>query len=119
MFSGAFSSYSLIRYRDDENYAACNFSDDDVRIEQRLNNKNRVIVEVKRDLNSNKPKNDVELGIKINKDKIECFLNNKIMAYAYYLSPILSSGGIGFKIWDPQVNNSELIVKEIFVEEIK
>lgn len=109
----------LVRYKDNENYAVCNFSDGEVRIEQRLNNKNRVMVEVKQDFNFNESKNDLNLKIKVNKDKIECFLNDEIVAYAYYLSPVLSNGGIGFKTWDPQTNNSELIIKEISVEEIK
>ncbi|KKQ93526.1 MAG: Polysaccharide deacetylase [Candidatus Levybacteria bacterium GW2011_GWA1_39_11] len=107
----------LARYKDDENYTACNFSGDSVRIEQRLNNKNRVMVEIKNYVNF--PKNDLNLGIKVNKDKVECLVNDNIVAYTYYLSPALSNGGIGFKIWDPQMNNSELIVRHVSVEEIK
>lgn len=107
----------LARYKDNKNYAACNFSEDGVRIEQRLKNKNRAMVEVKHDFSGQK--NDLELEIRVNRDKIECFLNGEIAAYAYYLSPILSNGGIGFKIWDPMLGNSEIIVKEVSIEEIK
>lgn len=107
----------LARYKDGENYTACNFSDSEARIEQRLNGKNRIMVEVKH--NSNFPKNDLELAIRVSKDKVECSASGKIIAYAYYLSPVLSSGGIGFKIWDPTQGNSELTVREVSVEEIK
>ena len=107
----------LARYKDDENYVACNFSGDNVRIEQRLNNKNRVMVEIKNYVNFSK--NDLNLGIKVKKDKVECLINGNIVAYTYYLSPALSIGGIGFKTWDSQMNNSELIVKNVSVEEIK
>jgi len=108
---------TVVLNKDDENYTACNFSGDSVRIEQRLNNKNRVMVEIKNYVNF--PKNDLNLGIKVNKDKVECLVNDNIVAYTYYLSPALSNGGIGFKIWDPQMNNSELIVRHVSVEEIK
>ncbi len=107
----------LARYKDDENYTACNFSSDSVRVEQRLNNKNRVMVEIKNYVNF--PKNDLNLSIRVNKDKVECLVNGNIIAYTYYLSSVLSNGGIGFKIWDPQMNNSELIIKNVSVEEIK
>lgn len=111
-------TFSLVaRYKDDENYTACNFSSDSVRVEQRLNNKNRVMVEIKNQ--ANLPKNDFSLGIRVNKDKVECVVNGDIVAYSYYVSPALSNGGIGFKTWDPQMNNSELIVKNVSVEEIK
>ncbi len=107
----------LARYKDDENYAACNFSGDNVRIEQRLNKKNIVMVEVKNYINFSKK--DLNLGIRVDKDKIKCLVNGNIIAYTHYLSPVLSNGGIGFKTWDPQMNNSELIVKNISVEKIK
>lgn len=112
------NSVSLMaRYKDDENYTACDFSDDDVRIEQRLNKRNRVMVKIEKVFNF--PKTGAKLGIRVNNDKVECLIDNRVVAYTYYLSPILSNGGIGFKTWDPQVNNSEIIIKEISVKEIQ
>jgi len=112
------SHVSLIgRFKDSENYVACSFSDKGLRIEQYLNGKKRIMVE--RETFFEMPKDDIKLGIRVNKDKVECLVNGSVVAYTYYLSPALSNGGIGFKTWDPQINNSEIIIKEVLVEEIK
>jgi len=111
------SHVSLIgRFKDDKNYVACSFNDKSLKIEQYLNGKRRVMVEKKTFFEM--PKKDVELGIMVNKDKVECLVNGNSVIYAYYLSPALSHGGIGLKIWDSELNNSEIIAKKIEVTEI-
>lgn len=106
----------LARYINDKNYVSCSFSDDKLRIEQYLNGNKRVMVEKKNFFEM--PKKDVRLGIMVNGDKTECLVNGNSVIYAYYLSPVLSHGGVGIKTWDPEVNNSEIIVKNVEVTEI-
>ncbi|MDO8231800.1 MAG: polysaccharide deacetylase family protein [bacterium] len=106
----------LARYKDDKNYTTCSFTDNGFKIEQYLNGKGRVMVEKKAFFEM--PKKDVWLGIMVNKDKVECLVNGNSVIYAYYLSPVLSHGGIGIKTWDSEVNNSEIVVKNVEVTEV-
>lgn len=106
----------LARYINDKNYIVCSFSDDKLRIEQYLGGKKRIVVEKKTLFEI--PKRNVQLGIVANNDKVECLVNGNSVIYSYYLSPALSHGGIGIKTWDPEINNSEVIVKNIDVTEI-
>jgi|CXWL01.1.fsa_nt_gi peptidoglycan/xylan/chitin deacetylase (PgdA/CDA1 family) len=101
----------LARHKDDMNYIACSFSDDKLRIEQYLKGKNRIMVEKKMFFEMSKK--DVYLGIVVNKAKVECLVNGNSVIYSYYLSPALSHGGIGIKTWDPKLNNSEIVVKNV------
>lgn len=111
-------SVSLIaRLKDDKNYVSCSFSGKKVRIEQYLNGKERIMTE--KEILFDIPKEDLELGVAVNNDKIDCFINGKSVDNSYYLNPVLFNGGIGFKIWDSKINNSKIIVKEVFVEKIK
>lgn len=109
----------LARYQDDFNFVDCNFTKQGLRIEQRLKGKERVMVDKQLEENIFAQKNGIELGISVDKDKIECLANKKILGYTFYVSPFLANGGIGFMSWDKAVNNSEFIVKRVSVEEIK
>lgn len=109
----------LARYQDDSNFSACNFARNSLRIVQRLKGKERIMIEKKLEDDIFAEKNDLALGISVYKDKIECLADKKVLGYTYFLSPLLSNGGIGFMSWDEAVNNSEFTVKRISVEEIK
>ena len=105
------------RYKDGKNYVACLFSDKSIKIEQVLNGEKKVLSELAGDfvfLGKNR-----EVGIGVYDDVINCYLDGEIAIKGYNLDQGLNHGGIGFKTWDPQVNNSELIVKSVSVEEIK
>ncbi len=105
------------RYQDLENNVACSFNDKGLKIEQYLNGKKRVMAE--KDTFFEMPKENLQLGVMVNKDKVECLVNGNSAIYSYYLSPELLNGGIGFKTWDPQTDNSELTIKSVSVEEIR
>lgn len=101
------------RVRNVENYVACSFTDRGLRIEQYLKGKKRIMVE--KNTFFEMPKKSIQLGIVVNKDKVECLVNGNSVIYTYYLSPALSHGGIGIKTWDPVVNNSEIMVTKVDV----
>ena len=108
----------LARYTDDSNYVACNFSEKNIRIEQRLNNEDILLTEVKN--NFGIPKNDFEASIMVGGNKIQCLMNGSAVAYAdTYLNPAPSIGGIAFKTWDPITNNSEVLIKKVDVEALE
>jgi len=106
----------LARYQDDANYVVFNISDHMVRIEQVVNGKAEVLKEERQELNLSKE--DIEIGFKVYKDNIECYLNNKLVISTNGLNPNLANGGVGFKTWDPQLNNSELIINKFEVEKL-
>ena len=110
--------FSLVaRYKNDKNYVICSFSNKSVRVEQFLNGERNILSELKSDfvfIGKN-----LEVGIGVYDDVVNCYLDGKIAMKGYNLDQELDHGGIGFKTWDPQVNNSELTVKKVFVEEIK
>ncbi|NUQ57301.1 MAG: polysaccharide deacetylase family protein [Candidatus Paceibacter sp.] len=105
------------RFKDEDNYAACAFSDDNLRIEQKIAGKTRNIVDKKNIYDI--PKENVRLGISVIGDTVRCYVNGNEVAYAYYLSPLLANGGIGLKTWDRELGNSLIYVKDIKVEEVK
>jgi peptidoglycan/xylan/chitin deacetylase (PgdA/CDA1 family) len=104
--------FIMARFIDDNNYLLCNYSDNNIKIEQKIAGKNVVIKNKQRVFELDK--NDFKFGIKAKDDSIECMLDNKI---------ILSTGGIdgnqlggvGFKIWDEKIGNSKVLIKQVNV----
>ena len=107
----------MARYKDGKNYAMCSFSDKSVKIEQILNGERKILSELKGDFVF--IGKDREVGIGVYDDIVNCYLGDKIAMKGYNLDQGLNHGGIGFKTWDFQLNNSELIIKNVSVEEIK
>ena len=111
-------SFSLTaRYKDSENYVSCLFSNKSIRIDQVVNGEEKVLSELSGNfvfLGKNR-----EVGIGIYGDTANCYLDDKIVIKGYNLDKALDHGGIEFKTWDPQVNNSELVVRSISVEGIE
>lgn len=105
------------RFKDENDYVTCAFSDDNIRIEQKIAGKTRNIVDKKNTYDI--PKENLRLGVSVVGDTVRCYVNGNEMAYAYYLSPILGNGGIGIKTWDKELGNSEIKVKNVSVSEIK
>ena len=107
----------MARYQDGKNYMMCSFSDKSISAEQVLNGERKVLSELKGDFIL--IGKDRKTGIGVYGNTVNCYLDDKIAMKGYNSSQSLDRGGIGFKTWDPQVNNSELIVRNISVEEIK
>ncbi len=107
----------LARYKDSQNYADCSFSGKSIKAEQIVNGERKILSELKGDfvfIGRTR-----EVGIGVQNDVIDCYLDGKVTMKGYNLDEELNHGGIGFKTWDPQLNNSELVVKEVLVEKIK
>lgn len=107
----------LARYKNDNNYVACVFTPGSIRIEQMVDGGKKVTREQKenfRPIDKNR-----EVGIGVHGEDVDCYADGKIAISGYNISGIAERGGIGFETWDPEVNNSEMIIKEVSVEEIK
>ena len=105
----------LARYNGDNNYVSCEFTPEFIRIER--------VIEGKRELVYEKKDNfvfigkDREVGIRIKNNTVDCYINGKVVTENYDIKNIPKHGGIGFRIWDPEINNSEIIIKKVSVEE--
>ncbi len=105
------SHISLIgRYRDNQNYLACVFNENYVKIEEYHDgvilkrSESRNLVNIDRNL--------VNLGILVNDDYVECSINNKVVVFSTIHSGI---GGIGLKIWDSKLGNADVIFDDVAV----
>jgi hypothetical protein len=111
------NSFSMLsRFVNSNNFISCNYKNNAIRIEKNINGKNVTISEIEK--NFNFIGRSLKLEIRTN-NKVECLVNDKIYAYANNVDSGLMNGGIGFKVWDSKLNNSEVIIKEVKVEEIK
>ena len=105
------------RYQDGKNYAACSFSDKSIKVEQVLNGERKILSELRDDfvfVGRNR-----KVGIGVYNNTVYCYLDGKIAMRGYNLDQKLNNGGIGFKTWDKELNNSELVVYKVDVAEIK
>lgn len=98
----------LARYRDPDNYTACNFGPNMVRLEQKVNGVKTVLLESAHGLD--KTSGDLLLGVEANKDVIKCRIGGNGTVEAKITD---SNGGIGFQIWDAEPANGIVIIKEV------
>ncbi len=106
----------LARYADDYNYVACNFSEASVIISEHLKNTAINLAEKENTLKlANK---DIKLSIDVDGNSVRCYVNDKLIASATGLTKELKNGGVGFNIWDPALNTSQIVIKKVKIEEI-
>lgn len=107
----------LARYKDNKNYVACVFASTSLRVEQMIDGERKLIVEKKNNLGS--IGKDKKVGIGVYGNSVICYANTKLVLESSNLESVPDHGGIGFEIWDPEVGNSEMVIKEVLVDEIK
>ncbi|OGY64850.1 MAG: hypothetical protein A3A04_01925 [Candidatus Harrisonbacteria bacterium RIFCSPLOWO2_01_FULL_40_28] len=109
--------YVWARFKDEHNWAGCNFGKNFVHVERAIQGEKRVIKGIRDNIEY--PVGDFEVAMKAYGRNVECILNGEVIVRSSFLEEELSNGGIGFKTWDERENNSEVIIKEVHVEEIK
>lgn len=105
------------RYKDDSNYVSCEFTPDFIRIESIIKGERKLIQEKKGNfafLGKNR-----EVGIGTENNTIDCYIEDEVVMKGYNIMDLPSYGGVGFKIWNSEINNSKIIIKEVSVEEMK
>ncbi len=108
--------YVWVRYQDDNNYAACNFSPNLVHVEKLVDGVQSVAKGVQRSVFSQG--GDFVVGVRAAGRSIQCVFNGEVMVETEFLDSKLDRGGIGFKTWHPQDNVAELVIKNINVQPI-
>ena len=118
VYLGKGQTYSVIAgYKDNSNYVFCSFTPSGVRLEQMVRGERKILDEFKGKFDLlEKEKN---IGISFAGTDAACYLNNKRVIDTSDIDEKLNKGGIGFKTWDPQLNNSEITIKNVIVEKIK
>lgn len=111
-------AFLVSRFKDDLDYLTCTFSDDEIKINQIYNNRSTTLSSTK--TNFILPRENVKLGVAVNKNTISCIVQgNIVLSYTGSFSE-LSHGGIGFKTWDKdEKGNTLLSIKKVEVYPIK
>ncbi|MEK7612442.1 MAG: polysaccharide deacetylase family protein [Patescibacteria group bacterium] len=105
------------RVQDSGNYAACNFGKSLVHVEQVVGGGKVKVIRGETHDNIF-PEEGFEIGMRAHGRTIECLLNGEVLVATEFLDESLSEGGIGFKTWDAEFNNSELIIRDVSVQEL-
>lgn len=104
----------LARYVDEENFIECTYSERYVRLTQYISGEKNLIREVKTEdlLFDGKT-----LAVRVVGSSTQCIVNNTTLISGD-LKDGTGKGIIGIKTWDPQINNSQIIIKKVSAEEI-
>ncbi len=95
--------FLIARYRDDQNYASCWFSDTQVKIAQKINGFTTTLLSGKNHITS--AGSMPSYGIEAENNTIRCFIDRREVA-STTISPALGRGGIGVGTWQSQENDA-------------
>lgn len=101
------------RYIDGNNYVSCDFSSGEASLTERVFGKEKDISEA---ITSSEimPNKNISVGIGVVGNKASCYIEGREVASGL-ISPELAHGGVGFKTWDKNKNNSSLLVSSLSV----
>lgn len=105
----------LARYKDGDDYISCDYGAEEISINIHQNGEETRLTDVP--ISSQIFTNEIEAGISVKDQNVSCLLNNSPVVSAQ-LSQNFSNGGIGLKTWDNELHNSEIIVKDVIVQDI-
>lgn len=113
------------RYANSENYVACNFIHDP-------NNPTGVIISVEKFMNGNETtlqsgedntflpadNSNIAASLYIQDETVTCSLNNHVIssASANFSGVPMAPGSVGFSTWDPNLDNTLIVVKKVSVK---
>lgn len=104
----------LARVLNGENYVACVYYENRIRIQHMSDGVEEVLTENR--WLAFDPYREQQTAISVHDNTISCYINNRIVIQAVIPEGLAEHGGIGFKIWDPLVQNNTLVVSDIYVE---
>jgi peptidoglycan/xylan/chitin deacetylase (PgdA/CDA1 family) len=107
----------MARYQDSSNYVACSYGSDLIHIQQSLKGDQRIIAGTSSPIGK-PPHTGMNIGIRVQGRQVTCLLDGVAKTQTRFLDPSLNVGGIGFKTWDPQPNNSQMTIKSFSVEPV-
>ncbi len=101
------------RYVNGNNYVSCDFSSGEASLSERVAGKERGISEVV--TNSEiVPQKNISVGVSVVGNKASCYIEGREVVSGL-ISSDLAHGGVGFKTWDKNKNNSSLLVSSLRV----
>ena len=106
----------VANYEDELNYDSCVFSTKYVKIEQTVKGTKKTLAQRKGD--STFVGTTRQLGISTKNNQLSCYIDSTLIVKSKPVDTVKNSGGIGFKIWDPTLNNSEIEIKNVSVEPV-
>ncbi len=108
------NAYLWTRFKDPGNFAECNFGNNLVHIEQRVGSGDVHVIKGA-DYAIVSGSSDITLGMRVQGRTVECLVNGAPVVKSDFLDPGLDHGGVGFKVWDHDMDNSEIVVKNLVV----
>lgn len=112
------NAYLWARYKDDHNYAACNFGKTLAHVEETFGGNVRVIRGEQVDSEGGLVKEGDTIAIRVQGRQVTCFVNGVSVVSTDFLNPELDIGGVGVKAWDPLLGVASLTVEDAFIEPI-
>lgn len=110
-------TFSLFaRYMSENDYVSCVFTPEYVRIVHMVNGQKELVIDNRHELGAYSENNEV--SITVNGKDVICSVGEQMLVRQDRIENLPEHGGIGFETWDPEKNNSEIIVKAVQVEEI-
>ncbi len=100
------------RFQDIDNYLECNFINDYVTIEQKVNGKTKQLAIKKQGKQFIIPSAQLQLSMSVKGQTANCSINGKVAISTDKVNSSLSHGGVIMKTWDFDKNNSEIIIKK-------
>ncbi len=112
--SDSHSVSQIVRYANEENFAACDFDATGISISQKVNGRD-IAVAFKEGNYGNLANSDNEIGAQVQGNTLSCFLNgNKELESS--LDPAAAPfGGIGFSFWNALSDNAAVRIKKVEV----
>jgi peptidoglycan/xylan/chitin deacetylase (PgdA/CDA1 family) len=103
------------RYKNNDNYFACDYSDSKVTLKQRINGETQTISAG--NYSTFIPRNNVNLGMQVSGNTAACLFNGSQVTRSA-VSAELPNGGIGIHIWDRAPGVADITVNSVSVTEI-
>ncbi|HEX7586534.1 MAG TPA: hypothetical protein VF390_02795, partial [Patescibacteria group bacterium] len=106
------SAFALsARYRDENNYIACDFTDVGIAITQRIAGQDKPDIEVISAAGINNGQ-QASVGISVINNQVSCYLDGKVVVRGL-IDDRLSQGGIGLKLWDTDQKGGALTAEDL------
>ncbi len=109
------SLHALARYKNSLNFVACGINASRISIEETINDSQKLLTDVKFNPILGK---EYELTIAVDGSRATCYLDNVQMLQTTFDSNLIR-GGVGLKIWHPEIHTSKVIITKLNVEKLR
>ena len=111
----------VARYTDNDNYATCEFNDStpgsvSISLEEYVNGVRYTLAKGIAQGDYGAGDTNIHASIEVQGTQGTCSFNNHVVTGFNYTIDLPFSGAIGYDVWDPATNNSQILVKKIDVE---